>query len=106
MSAVPLAFDPAPPPLLLVELLPLLLQAAPVVACPSITYRAYRERSRSGPPAADMIRDVVNAGMNSVANVNMCLKIVGVTSLSQLCPRKKKEVMSVRLLQFAFTAKT
>jgi hypothetical protein len=31
---------------------------------------------------ADMMRDVANAGMNSVANVNMCLKIVGVTPLS------------------------
>jgi hypothetical protein len=27
---------------------------------------------------ADMMRDVANAGMNSVANVNMYLKIVGV----------------------------
>jgi hypothetical protein len=42
--------------------------------------------------------------MNSVANVNMCLKIVSVTSLSQLCLSKKKEAVSVRLLQFGFTA--
>jgi hypothetical protein len=48
-----------------------------------------------------MMRDVVY-GMNSVANVNICLKIVGVTSLSQLC-LSKKEVVSVRLLQFGCT---
>jgi hypothetical protein len=52
----------------------------------------------------DMMRDVAYAGMNSVANVNICLKIVGVTSLSQRCLSKKKEVVSVRLLQFGFTA--
>jgi hypothetical protein len=52
---------------------------------------------------AGMRRDVANAGMNSVANVNMCLKIVGVTSLSQLCLHKK-EVVSVRLLHSGFTA--
>jgi hypothetical protein len=51
-----------------------------------------------------MTRDVANVGMNSMANVNMCLKIVGVTSLSQLCVSKRKEVVSVRLLQFGFTA--
>jgi hypothetical protein len=55
---------------------------------------------------ADVMRDVANAGMNSVANVNMCLKIVGVTSLSQLCLSEKKAIVSVRLLQFGFTATT
>jgi hypothetical protein len=55
---------------------------------------------------ADMMRDVANAGMNSVANVNMCLKIAGVVSLSLHCLGKKKEVVSVRLLQFGFTATT
>jgi hypothetical protein len=53
-----------------------------------------------------MMRDVAIAGMNSVANVNMCLKIVGVTPLSQFCLSKKKEVVPVRLLQFGFTAST
>jgi hypothetical protein len=51
-----------------------------------------------------MMCDVAYAGMNSMANVNICLKIVGVTSPSQLCLSKKKEVVSVRLLQFGFTA--
>jgi hypothetical protein len=55
---------------------------------------------------ADMMRGVANAGMNSVANVNMYLKIVGVPSLSQLCLSEQKEVVSVRLLQFGFTATT
>jgi hypothetical protein len=31
-----------------------------------------------------MMREVANAGMNSVANINMCLKIVGINFLSQL----------------------
>jgi hypothetical protein len=52
---------------------------------------------------AGMRRDVANAGMNSVANVNMCLTIVGVASFSQLFLHKK-EVVSVRLLQSGFTA--
>jgi hypothetical protein len=55
---------------------------------------------------ADMMLDVSNAAMSSVANVIMCLKIVGVTSLSHLCLSEKKEVVSVRLLQFGFTTAT
>jgi hypothetical protein len=55
---------------------------------------------------ADMMRNVANAGMNSVANVNMCLNIVGVTYVSQLCLSKKKEAVSVSILQFGFTATT
>jgi hypothetical protein len=51
-----------------------------------------------------MMRDVAKAGMNSVANVNMCLKIVGVTSLSHLGLSEKKEVVSVRVLQLGFPA--
>jgi hypothetical protein len=39
---------------------------------------------------ADMMRDVAYAGMNSVANVNICLKIVGVTSLSPALPEKEE----------------
>jgi hypothetical protein len=116
----PLSLSALAPRLLLAPL-PLLQQAAPVVARPSITYRAYRERpvpamlslANTGAPAptpraslADMMRDFANAGMNSVTNVSMYLKIVGVTSLSQLCLSEKKEVMSVRLLQFGFTATT
>jgi hypothetical protein len=50
-----------------------------------------------------MMRDVANTGLTSVAIVNMCLKIVGVTSLSNLCLSTKKEVVSVRLLEFDFT---
>jgi hypothetical protein len=55
---------------------------------------------------ADMMRDVANAGMKSGANVNMCPKIVGDTSLSQLCLSLKKEIVPVRLLQFGFSATT
>jgi hypothetical protein len=51
-----------------------------------------------------MMRDAAYAGMNLMAIVNICPKIVGVTSLSQLCLSKKKEVVSMRLLKFGFTA--
>jgi hypothetical protein len=37
---------------------------------------------------ADMMRDVAYAGMKSVANVNICLKIVGVTPLSPALPEQ------------------
>jgi hypothetical protein len=119
MSAVPLALGPAPPapagastaspaggagggaP---VENL-LSFSGAPVPARSSLADTC----APAPTPRAslvDIMCDVASAGMNSVANLNMYLKIVGVTSLSQLCLSEIKEVMSVRLLQFGFTVTT
>jgi hypothetical protein len=104
MSAVPLGFGRGPLPA------PAGGASTAAPACGAGCGAPVHTHAGTGAPAptprtsiSDLMRDVANACMNSMANINMCLKIVGVTSLYQRCLSKNKKVVSVRLLQFGCT---